>query len=158
MRATEVLISRWMEKEVATSVGSQKKQKNSRKTSISASLVTLKILTVWITNKLWTVLKELGIPDHLTCLLRNLNASQEATVRTRCGIMDWFQIGKGVHQDWILSPSLFNTYENIPLKEYCILYASAIKNNEILPFVTTWMKLQSYVEWNKSDEDKYYMI
>ena len=109
-------------------------------------------------NKLWTVLKELGIPDHLTCLLRNLNASQEATVRTRCGIMDWFQIGKGVHQDWILSPSLFNTYENIPLKEYCILYASAIKNNEILPFVTTWMKLQSYVEWNKSDEDKYYMI
>ena len=97
-------------------------------------------------NKLWTVLKELGIPDHLTCLLRNLNASQEATVRTRCGIMDWFQIGKGVHQDWILSPSLFNTYENIPLKEYCILYASAIKNNEILPFVTTWMKLQSYVE------------
>ena len=109
-------------------------------------------------NNLWTILKELGIPDHLTCLLRNLNASQEATVRTRCGIMDWFQIGKGVHQDWILSPSLFNTYENIPLKEYCILYASAIKNNEILPFVTTWMKLQIYAEWNKSNGDKYYMI
>ena len=49
-------------------------------------------------NKLWKILKEMGIPDHLTCLLRNLYAGQEATVRTRCGRTDWFQIGKGVHQ------------------------------------------------------------
>ena len=60
----------------------------------------------------------MGIPDHLNCLLRNLNANQEATVRTRHGIMDWLKIGKGVHQGCTLSPSLFNSYENIPLKEY----------------------------------------
>ena len=59
-------------------------------------------------NKLWKILKEMGIPDHLTCLLRNLYASQEATVRTRHGTTDWFQIGKGVHQGCILSPCLFN--------------------------------------------------
>ena len=61
-------------------------------------------------NKLWKILKEMGIPDHLTCLLRNLYASQEATVRTGHGATDWFQIGKGVHQGCILSPCLFNLY------------------------------------------------
>ena len=61
-------------------------------------------------NKLWKILKELGIPDHLTCLLRNLYAGQEATVRTGHGTTDWFPIGKGVHQVYILSPSLFNLY------------------------------------------------
>ena len=63
-------------------------------------------------NKLWKILKQMGmgIPDHLTCLLRNLYASQEATVRTRHGTTDWFQIGKGVHQGCILSPCLFNFY------------------------------------------------
>ena len=60
-------------------------------------------------NKLWKILKELGIPDQLTCLLRNLYAGQEATVRTRHGT-DWFQIGKGVHQGYILSLCLFNLY------------------------------------------------
>ena len=55
-------------------------------------------------NKLWKILKEMGIPDHLTCLLRNLYVSQEATVRTEHGITDWFQIGKGVRQGCILSP------------------------------------------------------
>ena len=65
-------------------------------------------------NKLWKILKEMGIPDHLTCLLRNLYAGQEATVRTGHGTTDWFQIGKGVHQGCILSPSFFNLYtENI---------------------------------------------
>ena len=59
-------------------------------------------------NKLWEILKETGIPDHLTCLLRNLYAGQEATVRTGHGTTDWFQIGKGVPQGYILSPSLFN--------------------------------------------------
>ena len=61
-------------------------------------------------NKLWKILKEMGIPDHLTCLLRNLYAGQEATVRTRHGTTDWFQTGKGVCQGCILSPCLFNLY------------------------------------------------
>ena len=59
-------------------------------------------------NKLWKILKEMGIPDHFTCLLRNLYASQEATVRTGHETMDWFQIGKEVHQGCLLSPRLFN--------------------------------------------------
>ena len=61
-------------------------------------------------NKLWGILKEMGIPDHLTCLLRKLYAGQEATVRTGHGTMDWVQIGKGVRQGCILSPCLFNLY------------------------------------------------
>ena len=61
-------------------------------------------------NKLWTILKEMGIPDHLTCLLRNLYAGQEATVRTGHATTDWFQIGKGVRQGCILSPCLFNLH------------------------------------------------
>ena len=61
-------------------------------------------------NKLWKILKKLGIPDHLTSLLRNLYAGQEATVRTGHGTVDWFQIGKGVHQDCLLSSCLFNLY------------------------------------------------
>ena len=61
-------------------------------------------------NKLWKILKEMGIPDHLTCLLRNLYGGQEATVRTEHGATDWFQIGKGVCQGCILSPCLFNLY------------------------------------------------
>ena len=68
-----------------------------------------KPLTVWI-RILWKILKEMGIPDHLTCLLRNLYAGQEATVRTGHGTTDWFQIGKGVSQGCILSPCLFNLY------------------------------------------------
>ena len=62
-------------------------------------------------NKMWKILKEMGIQDHLTCLLRNLYAGQEATVRTGHGTTDWFQIGKGVHQGCISSPCLFNLYE-----------------------------------------------
>ena len=65
---------------------------------------------MWITKKLWKVLKETGTSDHLTCLLRNLYAGQEATVRTGHGTTDWFQIGKGVHQGCILSPCLFTLY------------------------------------------------
>ena len=69
----------------------------------------LKRVTVGITTN-WKILKEMGIPDHLTCILRNLCAGQEATVRTRHGTTDWFKIGKGVHQSCILSPCLFNLY------------------------------------------------
>ena len=79
-----------------TSAESLKKQESSRNTSISALLTMPKPLTVWITNELWKVLKQLGIPDHLACLLRNLYAGQKATVRTGHGTTDWFQIGKGV--------------------------------------------------------------
>ena len=61
-------------------------------------------------NKLWKILKDMGIPDHLTCLLRNLFAGQESTVRTRHGTTDWFQIRKGVYQGYIFSPCLFNLY------------------------------------------------
>ena len=61
-------------------------------------------------NKLWKILKEMGIPEHLICLLRNLYTGQEATVRTGHGTTDWFQIGKGVRQGCILSPCLFNLY------------------------------------------------
>ena len=92
-----------------TSVGWSKRQENSRKTSTSALLTMPKPLTVWITMN-WKILKEMGIRDHLTCLLRNLYVGQEATVRTGHGTTDWFQIGKGVHQCCILSPCLFNLY------------------------------------------------
>ena len=92
-----------------TSAGSSKKQESSRKTSTSALLTMPKPLTV-DHNKLWKILKEMGIPDHLTCLLRNLYADQETTVRIGHGTTDWFRIGKGVHQGCILSPCLFNLY------------------------------------------------
>ena len=91
-----------------TSMGSSKKQDSSRKTSTSA-LTTPKPLTVWITTN-WKILQEMGLPDHLTCLLRNLYAGQEATVTTRHGTADWFQTRKGVCQGCILSPCLFNLY------------------------------------------------
>ena len=85
-------------------VGSLKKQESSRKTSTSVLLTIPKPLPVWITIN-WKILKGMEIADHLTCLLRNLYAGQEATVRTGT---DWFQIRKGVHQGCILSPCLFN--------------------------------------------------
>ena len=85
-----------------TSVGSSKKQESSSKTS--ALLTTPNPLTVWITTN-WKILKKMGIPDHLTCLLRNLYAGQEATVRSGHRTADWFQ-----HQGCILSPCLFNLY------------------------------------------------
>ena len=91
-----------------TSVESSKKQ-DSRKISTSALLTTIKPLTMWITTN-WQILKEIGIPDHLTCLLRNLYAGQEATVRSGHGTTDWFQIGKRIHQGCILSPCSFNLY------------------------------------------------
>ena len=92
-----------------TSVGSLKKQESSRKISIFTLLAMPKTLTEWITTN-WKILQEMGIPDHLTCLLRNLHAGQEATVRTGHETTDWFQIGKGVHQGCILSSCLFNLY------------------------------------------------
>ena len=92
-----------------TSIGSQKKQGNLRKESTCASLTLLMSFTVWITTN-WKILQKMGIPDHLTCLLRNLYAGQEATIRTGHGTMNWFKIGKGVHQGYILSSCLFNFF------------------------------------------------
>ena len=91
-----------------TSTESLTEQESSRKTSISA-LLTIQSLCV-DHNKLWKILKEMGIQDHLICLLRNLYAGQEATVRTGHGTTHWFQIMKGVHQGCILSSCLFNLY------------------------------------------------
>ena len=96
--------------QIATSAGSWKKQETSRKTSISALLTMPKPYDYVDHNKLWKILQEMGVPDPLTCFLRNLCTVQEATVRTGHGTTDWFQIGKGVHQCCILSPCLFNFY------------------------------------------------
>ena len=98
-----------------TSAGSLKKQESSRKTSISALLTMPKLLTMWLTIN-WKILKEMGIPDHLTCLLRNLHAGQEATVRTGHRTTDWFQIGKGVCQGCILPSCLFNLYAEYSMR------------------------------------------
>ena len=91
------------------SVGSSKKQEF-KKNAYFCFIEYAKVFDCVDHNKLWKILKEIGIPDHLTCLLRNLYAGQEATVRTGHGIMDWFQIGKGVCEGCILSPCLFNLY------------------------------------------------
>ena len=92
-----------------TSSGSSTKQKSSRKTYF-CFIDYAKAFDCVDQNKLWKILKGMGIPDHLTCLLRNLYACQEATVRTGHGNTNWFQTGKGVHQGCILSPCLFNFY------------------------------------------------
>ena len=93
-----------------TSAGSWKKQESSRKNIYFSFTDYPKAFDCVDHNKLWKILKEMGIPDHLTCLLRNLYAGQEATVRTGHGTTDWFQIGKGVRQGCVLSPYLFNLY------------------------------------------------
>ena len=92
-----------------TSAGSSKKQESSREISIPALSTMPKPLTVWTTTN-WKILKDMGIPDHLTCLLRNRYAGQETTVRTGHGTIDWFQIGKGERQGCISSPCLLNLY------------------------------------------------
>ena len=108
-----------------TSIGSSKKQEGFRKTSISALLTMPKPLPVWITIN-WKILKEMGKPDHLTCLLRNLCAGQDATVRTGHGTTDWFQIGKGVRQGCILSPCLFNLYSEYIMRNAGLEEAQAV--------------------------------
>ena len=110
---------------VPTSTGSLKKQESSRKTFTSALMTMPKSLTV-DHNKLWEILQEMGVPDHLTCLLRNLYASQEATGRIGHGITDWLQIGKGVHQGYILSLCLFNSYAEYIMQNACLDEAQAV--------------------------------
>ena len=127
-----------------TSLGSPKKQESSRKT-YSSILNMPKPLTVCMTTN-WKILQEMGIPDHLTCFLRNLYAGQEATVRTGHGTTDWFQIGKGVCQDCILSSCLFNfnaeyIMRNAGLKEAQAGIKIAGRNNNNLRYAanTTFM-------------------
>ena len=94
---------------LSTSVGSSKKQESSRKTS-NPALLTMAKTDCLDHNKLWKILKVMEIPEQPTCLLRNLYAGQEATVRTGYGTTDWFQIGKGVCEGCILSPCLFSLH------------------------------------------------
>ena len=96
------------EMKLPTSSGSSKKQREFQKNIYFCFIDYAKAFACVDHNKLWKILKGMGIPDHLTCLLRNLCTGQEATVRTGHGTTDWFQIGKGVHQGCILSPCLFN--------------------------------------------------
>ena len=93
-----------------TSAGSWKKQESSRKNISFCFTDYAKAFDCVDYNKLWEILQEMGMPDYLTCLLRNLYAGQEAAVRTGHGTTDWFQIGKGVHQGCTLSVCLFNFY------------------------------------------------
>ena len=112
-----------------TSTGSLKKQESSRKASALMNMP--KLLTVWITTKCGgRILKEMGIPDHLTCLLRNLYARQEVTLRTGHGTIDWFQIGKGVCQGCILSPCLFNFYAEYIMRNAGLEEASTSWNQD----------------------------
>ena len=97
-------------------------------------------------NKLWKIIKEMGIPDHLTCLLRNLYASQKATVRTGHGTTDWFQIGKEACQGCILSPSLFNLYSEYLMRNAGLDEAQAgikiARRNINADDTTLWQKVK----------------
>ena len=108
----ELVLEKAEESEIKkpTFTGSSKKQEFQKKNTYFCFIDYAKAFDCVDHYKLWKILKEMGIPDHPTCLLINLYAGQEATVRTGHGTTDWFQIGKGVHQDCILSPCLFNLY------------------------------------------------
>ena len=99
-----------------TYVGSLKKQESSRKNIYFCFIDYAKAFDYVNHNKLWKILQEMGIPDHLTCLLRNLYACQEAAVRTVHGTTCWFQIDKGVHQGCILSPCFFNLHAEYTMR------------------------------------------
>ena len=135
------------------SVGSQKKQKNSGKTSTSASLTALKPLTVWITTN-WKILQDMEIPDHLTCLLRNPYAGQEATVRTVHGTTDWFRIVKGVHRGCKLSPSVFNLYVEYIMRNAGLDEAQAgiktARRNINCVVVRTFFGIALLWDWNEN--------
>ena len=133
-----------------TTLGSSKKQGSSRKTSISVLLTMPKPLTVWITINCGKFWKGWGIPDHLTCLLRNLYVGQEATVGPGHGTTDWFQIGKGVHQGCILSPCLFSWYAEYIMRKAGLEEAQAgikiagrnINNLRYADYTTLWQKVK----------------
>ena len=124
---------------MATSVGSSKKEESSLKNIYFCSIDYAKAFDCVDHEKMWKILKEIRIPDYLTCFLRNLYAGQEATVRTRHGTTDLFQIGKGVAQGCILSPCLFKVYaeyimQNAGLDEVQVRIKTARKNINNLRF------------------------
>ena len=104
------------EEQIANILWNIEKARDFLKSIYFCSIDYAKVLECVGHNKLWTILQEMGIPDHLTCLLRNLYAGQEATVRTGHRSTHWFQIGNGVRQGYILSPCLFNLYEDSIIK------------------------------------------
>ena len=126
-----------------TSTGSIKKQESSRKTSTSTLVTMPKSLTVWNTRNCGKFF-EMGILHQLTFLLRNLYAGQDATVRTGHGTIDWFQIGKGVCQDCILSPCLFNSYAEYLLRNAGMLESRLLGKISI----TSDMKMTPHL-WQK---------
>ena len=149
-----------------TSAGSSKKQESSRKTFFSALLTMPKPLTMWITINCGKFWKRWEYQTHLTCLLRNLYAGQETTVRTGHGTTDWLQIGKGVRQGCILSPCLFNLYaeyirRNAGLEEEQAGIKIAVRNINNLRYAddTTLMaeneeELKSFLVKVKEESEK----
>ena len=134
-----------------TCVGSWKKQESSRKTSTSTLLTIPKPLTVWITTN-WKILKEMGIPDHLTCLWRNLYVGWEAIVRNGHGTTDWLQIRKGVDQGCMLSPCLFNLYA-----EYIMRMLGLMKHkleSRLLGEISITSDMQMTPLWQKARRTK----
>ena len=133
-----------------TSTGSSKKQRGVQKNISFCFIDYAKAFDCVDHNKLWKILKEMGIPEHLMCLLRNLYAGQEATVRTGHGTTDWFQIGKGVHQGYILSPCLFNLYAEYIMRNAELDKAQAgiktakrsINNLRYADDTTLWQKVK----------------
>ena len=132
-----------------TSAGSSKKQGSSRKNIYFYFIDYAKAFDCVDHNKLWKILKEMGMPDRLMCLLRNLYAGQEATVRTRHGTTDWFQIGKGVCQGCILSPCLFNLYA-----EYIMRNAGLEEEQAGIKIVGRNIKYADDTLWQKETLDE----
>ena len=130
-----------------TSAGSSKKQQSSRKNIYFCFIDFAKALNCVDYNKLWKILKEMGVRDHLTCLFRNLYAGQEAIVRT--GTTDWFQIGKGVRQGCILSPGLFNLYA-----EYIMRNAGLEEEQAGIKIVGRNIKYADDTLWQKETLDE----
>ena len=149
-----------------TSIGSLKKQESFRKTSYFCFIDYVKAFDCVDHNKLWKILKEMRIPDHLTCLLRNLHTGEKATVRTIHGTTDWFQIRKGVYQGYLLSPCLFNLHaeyimRNAGLEEAQASIKIARRNinnlryaDDIILMVESEEELKSLLEKVKENSEK----
>ena len=127
----------------------EKKQESSRKTSTSALLTMPKPLTVWITTNCGKFFHEMGTPDHLTCLLRNLYAGKEATVRTGNQTTNWLQIGKGIHQGYILSPSSFNLYVEYIMRNVGLVEAQ-LESRMLVEISITSDKQMASPFWQKA--------
>ena len=141
-----------LEIKLPTFIGSQKKQESSRKASTLLYWLHYKAFDCVDRSKLWKILKEMGIPEHLTCLLRNLYTGQEATVRTGHRTTDWFQTGKGVHQGSILSPCLFNLYAEHIIWNARLVEAQAGIKIAGKTSITSYMKMTPPL-WQKAKKN-----